>query len=182
MMTRPDNEKGYTLIELIIVIGLLAIAIGLSGFGLNVIYTNNVNTYATQLVSEIKLVQTKEMASKNNDYKIVMRYDTLEKQYISETWVRVGAAGTYQVLHSISLPSNMVIKKWDDDLSSITYLTYKEIKYFSPNSMTFIFEAMSGKLESSTNGAGKYQISSTTSTKIKIFTVTAQNGRVVEDD
>lgn len=70
-----NKEQGYTLLELIITIGLISIAIGLSSFGLNVIYTSNVGSYASQVTNDIKLVQTKEMASNGKDYRLILDHD-----------------------------------------------------------------------------------------------------------
>lgn len=167
------RQDGYTLIEMIIVMALLAIAIGLSGFGLNTIYTNNINTYSNQLVSEIKLVQTKEMASKDKDYKLTLTYDSSLEQYVGTTLVRLGSTGTYSTLKTIKFPKKVAIKKLDGG-------NYVDIQ--SLGTITFEFDGTSGQVKNIANGGGRYEISSTTSSRVIKFDVIQQNGRVVIDE
>ena len=167
------RQDGYTLLEMIIVMALLAIAIGLSGFGLNTLYTNNINTYSNQLISEIKLVQTKEMASKDKDYKLTLAYDSSLEQYIATTLVRLEASGTYSTLKTIKFPKKVTIKKLDG-------ANYVDIQ--SLGTITFEFDGTSGQVKSIANGDGRYEISSTTSSRVIKFDVILQNGRVVMNE
>ncbi|PKM57875.1 MAG: hypothetical protein CVU98_03885 [Firmicutes bacterium HGW-Firmicutes-3] len=169
------GQEGYTLIEMIIVMALLAIAIGLSGFGLNTLYTNNINTYSNQLISEIKLVQTKEMASKDKDYRLTLAYDSTIEQYIGTTLVRTGATGTYSTLKTIRFPKKVSIKKWDGT-------AYKDIQPPNHTLISFEFDSTSGQVKNTANGDGKYEISSTASSRVIEFEVIKQNGRVVMDE
>ena len=169
------GQEGYTLIEMIIVMALLAIAISLSGFGLNTLYTNNINTYSNQLISEIKLVQTKEMASKDKDYRLTLAYDSTLEQYIGTTLVRMGPTGTYSTLKTIKFPKKVAIKKWDGT-------NYVDILPPSHTLISFEFDTTSGQVKNTANGNGKYQISSTASSRVIEFEVIKQNGRVVMDD
>jgi len=167
------RQDGYTLLEMIIVMALLAIAIGLSGFGLNTLYTNNINTYSNQLISEIKLVQTKEMASKDKDFKLTLTYDSTLEQYIGTSLVRLESEGTYSTLKTIKFPKKVTIKKLDGG-------NYVDIQ--SLGTITFEFDGTSGQVKNIVNGDGRYEISSTTSSRIIKFDVIKQNGRVVMDE
>jgi len=163
------SQEGYTLIEMIIVMALLTIAISLSGFGLNTLYTNNINTYSNQLISEIKLVQTKEMASKDKDFWLNLTYDPTLEQYIGTT--KLESSGTVTTLKTIKFPKKVIIKKLDG-------VNYVDIQ--SLGTITFEFDATSGK--SMANGDGSYEISSTSSSRVIKFDVIKQNGRVVMND
>ncbi|MDF1617025.1 pilus assembly FimT family protein [Petrocella sp. FN5] len=174
-MNNIKRQDGYTLIEMIIVMALLAIAIGLSGFGLNTLYTNNINTYSNQLISEIKLVQTKEMASKDKDYRLTLTYDSTLEQYIGRTLVRVGTTGTYSTLKTIKLPKKVAIKKWDGT-------DYVDIQPPNYSLISFEFDSTSGQVKNTANGDGRYEISSTASSRVIEFEVIKQNGRVVMNE
>ncbi len=103
-----NKEQGYTLLELIITIGLISIAIGLSSFGLNVIYTSNVGSYASQVTNDIKLVQTKEMASNGKDYRLILDHDGSKYTVL----IQVSTDGSnWNMYKNYKLPKAMVIKK-----------------------------------------------------------------------
>lgn len=169
-MIKIYNQKGYTLLELIITIGLIAIAISVTGFGLNAIYTSNINSHASQLVNEIRLVQTKEMSSLNKDYKLILSKSG--SNYIARTTVTVGGVSTQVKL--IKLPNGFTLKK-------LIGSNYVEIGAISDvGEREFAFDAASGRLI--TDGDGKYQVTSTSSSKVIEFGVIKQNGRVYVDE
>lgn len=174
MLDFKDN-KGYSLIELIITIGLISIAIGLSSFGLSVIYNSNVNAIGSNIVNDIRLVQAKEMASNALDYRLVLGYDG--NQYTVDIHVKESALASWpatpNVYKSYEIPKAMTLKKDDGG----TYYEIDDVAHFDVDDLTFEFDVSSGKVLGG-NGAGRYELSSSSSDKIVEFVVVAQNGRV----
>jgi len=170
------GNKGFTLLEIIIVIGLIGIAIGGSGFGLSVIFNGNVNAGASELVNEIRMAQTKQMASATKTYDVVITHDG--DNYYVTTKMLVNATGIVTELKSIKMSNTMSIKKYNDstslyeELSSIT----DPVADTSLKVKTFRFSPSSGKILSSAHG--KYRVSSGISSVVIDFAVVQVNGRV----
>jgi len=161
-MRKLENNQGYTLLEMMIVIALLAIAISLSGFGLSTLYSTNIKGKTNELVNEIRLVQTKEMASKTKDYKATISF--VDGHYR----LRTSVDGT--VIKTIDLSSKFKIKKKNASNNFVDL----------PSTGTeIIFDASSGK---ATAGAGRYKITTSLGSDPIEFVIVAQNGRVYIDE
>lgn len=173
-----DNTSGYSLIELIVTIGLISVAIGFTTFGLSVIYNNNVNVYASRIVSDIKLVQTKEMASNDLDYRLMLGHDgnkytvEIEVKESSEIW---SAAST--TFKEYDLPRVMVLEKY----TGAAFVAIDDVIFDVEGDLTFEFDVSSGKILND-SGAGRYRLTSTSSDKVIEFVATEQNGRVYIDE
>lgn len=168
------RESGYTLIEMIITIGLISIAIGLSSFGLSVIYNSNVSAYASRIVSDIKLVQTKEMASNDLDYRMFLSHDGTH--YTVDVQVKQ-PAGVWTDFKNYELPRAMVLSKY----SLGSPVPIDDPVFDTDADLTFEFDVSSGKLLNG-SGFGRYQISASSSDRIIEFVVIEQNGRVYIDE
>lgn len=170
------SNKGFTLIEMIITIGIIAIAIGVSSLGLSTVYRSNVNAYTSRVINDIKLVQTKEMASNDKNYKLIFT-KTSDNYHVA---VLVGVAAVpINVLKGYDLPKNMVIKK----KIAGNFEDIGDNSFFSSNDLSFEFDASSGRMTEYgagpyVSGAGTYQISSSSSDQVKEFVVVKENGRV----
>lgn len=165
------DQQGYTLLEMIIVIGLIGVGLGLTSFGLNVIFNANVNSYSQQIATEIKNIQVKEMAAKNKDFSLEIRYVTDHYQlYIVSTDTSAGGSSTNKV---IAFPSSIIIEK---ETTPGVFLELKEAS-FDLDKRQFKFSDGTGKL--TTNGDGTYRVTAANSGLTKFIYVYKQNGRVV---
>lgn len=170
-MKKLKEEAGFTLLEMIIVIGLLGIAIGFTTFGLGIVYNTNVNAIGSELVSDIRLTMTKEMASKDKDFRLVL--SKVGENYYSTMSLSTDGS-TWSVIKTTKLSKGMVLKK--DDGSG----NFVEVSILPVNQRTFTFEANSGKVTS--QGAGRYELSSTTSTRVIEIVAVRESGRVYIDE
>lgn len=168
-MKRLIDNKGYTLLELIIVIGLIAIAASLSGFGLSSLYSSNVNAKLNEVVNEIRLAQSREMASKDKDYEVIISY--ADNHYSMTTYMQEGA-NPKVTLKTIELSKKLVLEKDNGAFQAVKDLSIEKRK--------FVFDASSGKLL--TEGSGRYRIGGISSGDNKEFVVIEQNGRVYVDE
>lgn len=165
-----NNQQGYTLLEMIIVIGLIGVGLGLTSFGLNVIFNANVNSYSQQIVSEIKNVQVKEMAAKSKDFSMEIRYVTDHYElYIIST----DTAAAVSTNKTIAFPTSIVIEK---ETAPGTFVELKD-PIFTPDKRSFAFSEGTGKLV--TNGEGTYRVTAVNSDLTRLIRVYKQNGRVV---
>lgn len=166
-----DKNGGYTLLEIIITMGIIAIAIGTASFGLSVIFGNNVNSHASELVNEIRTAQTRQMASSTKTYDVSITHDG--SNYVVKTYVTESAVKTE--VKSTKFSNKLSIWKYDGsnyiELSTISDPTdiLNQVK-------TFRFSGSSGKLISS--AYGDYLVKSDISDVEVNFFVVKENGRV----
>lgn len=182
------NENGYTLLEIIITMGILAIAIGTSSFGLRSIFNNNVNSYANQFANEIRLVASRELGSaegesNDRDYKLEVSFDSTGQRVIAVTYLKVGA-GAYDELTRINFPKSMTIAKDGVQIDASTNIVGHAL--YSDETRTFEFDASSGALivytPSGDSAEGRYTIRSANSSITRDVVVIQANGRVYVDD
>lgn len=170
-MEQIRNEDGYSLLEMIITIAIIAVAISMTSFGLGTIYSSNVKNYSSQVVSEIKSVQIKRLAAKDNDFRLEIEKPSFN--YIVETIMIADIDGDMVdeevVINTIEIPSNMSIKK---EIGGI----FEEIDTIAATEVQFTFDPSSGAETS--GGAGVYQMSLSDGSNMIEFEVIAQNGRV----
>ena len=171
-MKRLKEEAGFTLLEMIIVIGLLGVAIGFTTFGLSTVYNTNVNAMGNELVSDIRLTMTKEMAAKDKDYRLI--FSKAGDNYYATISLSSDAGLTWSAIKTVKLSNGMILKK-DNGSGS-----FVEVSAFSEDERTFKFEANSGKVIS--QGWGRYELSSTSSTRVMEIVVVRESGRVYIDE
>jgi len=167
------SESGYSLLEMIITIALIAIAISTTTFGLSVIFSNNVNSYANEMANQFRLVQTREMAKSKNDYLITIKYDSGDSRYEIITSASFDG-GPWKDIHTIKLPKVYTIKKDGSVLgtSDTQYLI------FNPSSGAIEVAAPPIVPAGAVNAAGTYTLSSTSSDLTRDIVVLRINGRV----
>ena len=152
--------------------GLIAIALGSATFGLSVIYRSNVNSHASELVNEIRIAQTKQMASASKTFDVTISYDG--SNYYAKTYLIEGGSSREIKSHKFSNK----ISIWKDtgtgyvELSTIT----DPIADVGEMVKTFRFSTSTGKVVS--KAYGDYLIKSSISDReVEIFVV-KENGRV----
>ena len=171
-MRRFKEEAGFTLLEMIIVIGLLGVAIGFTTFGLSTVYNTNVNAMGNALVSDIRLTMTKEMAAKDKDYSLELSKSG--NNYYATMYLSEDAWASRVAIKTVKLSNGMILKK-DNGSGS-----FVEVATLPVEHRTFTFEANSGKVTS--QGSGRYELSSTSSTRVIEIVVVRESGRVYIDE
>ncbi len=167
-MRLMKNESGYTLLEMIITIGLIGIAIGMSGFGLRTVFNSNLDSVANEFANEVRLTYSRELAASNNDYSMILSYDSSNGYYKANLYVERNG-GSRELLKTIKFSKAISIMKDGADVSGL-----------AESERSFEFDQSSGKLLS--NGEGTYTFTSSTSTMIRDVIVVKDNGRVYVDE
>lgn len=168
---RYNDDSGFTILEMIVVIALIGIVLGLTGFGLSSIYNSSVTSNVNTLMNEIRLLSSREQASSKNDYELILSYDTAEKAYIARTYIEMDGAPR-EITKTMTFPKSIIIEK---DGLALSDATFNDV-----NTRSFRFSPSSGGLL--TEGAGVYTIKSTASSITKDMVVVAFNGRVYLDE
>ena len=175
------DEDGYSLLEMIITIGLIAIAIGMSTFGLNSVFNSNVNSYANTLANEIRLTSSRELAASNKDYSLVLNYQTADDRYVATVYVTPDDTGVRQEIKQIKFSQGIIIEKDGLNLKDGIDLPITDASSLSnETTRSFVFDASSGALV--TDGDGTYTMYSKTSTITRDIVVIKMNGRVYVDE
>jgi prepilin-type N-terminal cleavage/methylation domain-containing protein len=166
-----DNNEGFTLIEVLIVIIIIGIAISMSSLGYRVIFDARVDAYAEQFQSDLRGMRNDSLNSLDKDYKLVWAADGLS--YV------IKKKSDNTVVKTEELPGDLVIKIKTDSMSD--YKTLSDYYASLDESYrTIAFDKSDGSLTS--NGAGAYMFSAIDSDDIVIVTVYEVTGRVFSDD
>lgn len=171
------DESGYSLLEMIITIGLIAIALGTTSFGLSTIFNSNVNSYVNEVANEVRLARAREMAASDNDYQVVFEYDPVDERYKVISKVSIDGAN-YVTIKTIKLPKSITLSK---EVLGI-FVSLDDASLNDETLRLFQFDASSGKLLGSVSGEGTYRISASNSSITKDFVVIKANGRVYIDE
>lgn len=170
-MKRFKEERGYSLLEVIITIGLISIAIGTSTFGLRTVFNNNVMSVANEFASEVRQVAIKEMASDRHNYSGIIEYDASSEKYSLVLYIERWNGGGYDaraVYKTVKFSGSVVFTK--DGTA---------VKDLVEDDRSFTFNAATGEVTS--GGAGNYVITSPSSSLAKKVQVIQANGRVYVD-
>lgn len=169
------DEGGYSLLEMILTIGLIAIAIGTSTFGLNTVFNSNVNSKANTIVNEIRLTSSRQLGANERVYETIVSYDVSDNRVLFTTYVTDTsiASPTPQNIKTIRLSRGMNLVK---DVSG----TPTAIESLTLDERTFTFDSSSGALTS--GGGGVYTLTSDNSSISRDIVVLTQSGRVYVDE
>lgn len=153
-----DNNRGYTLVEIIVVLAIIGIALSIAQLSLSNIFNNKLNGYTKEFASLIREVRVNQMSYKS-DYKIKIEISN-NQYYIKELKGDQEVDGK-----TIKLPSGYELK-YEDTTGSISPVG---------DGMEISFSSGSGSV---TNGAGIYYITSTNSKKEGKIKLSSITGRV----
>lgn len=170
------RNDGYTLLEVIITIGLIGIAISASTFGLRTIYNSNINARASEVVNTLRLARTKQMASSATPtvYRdVIIEHDGSQYSVVT----KLIDSGGNTTVSTLELPKSIHMQKYNTATA-----TYEELSSIAQpvairdRVKTFRFDPSSGKIVTSAHG--KYRLNATNSDLEVVFVVVALNGRV----
>lgn len=70
-----SNQKGFTLVEVLITIAIIAISIGLSTFGLQIVYDSRTEGAAKNFESDLKTIRLNSITYTDRKYYLQWKYD-----------------------------------------------------------------------------------------------------------
>jgi len=197
LLKKLHNEEGFTIIELIITISIVAIAAGLSGFGLNGLYGAQVDSMTYDISAELRNARYRSVSEFDTAYQVVLTYDDTDNKYgyslqkfkagdIAPTEVsKQSYKQTLRIMRE-DLLGNWVELKED----SIKIQDNPERGCFTFNTTTggiseYVLASTSTKVESlnlNSGGLGKFKIVNTRNNEEFRFDVVGLTGRVVVYD
>ncbi|MDF2819637.1 MAG: hypothetical protein K0R15_78 [Clostridiales bacterium] len=165
------KNKGMTLIEVILVVGIIAVALGLGGLSLSPLWNTNIDAYAADIGSLITEARFKHMAYADTYY-VEIKYDSasgdysvdMHKEYIKE------AVTVNEVIKSIKVSKGCMLKFKEYSKTEI-----QEIKDLPDDKLIITFKG-SGAIYQ--NG-GIIYVSKNSDTKIKQVEINVLTGKVV---
>lgn len=169
-----NNDKGFTLLEMIIVIFLIALSLSMVTISWRLIFTNNVKSYAEQFNSDLRRMKNDTMTSQGDEYFLLWKYDSTDDLYYYEIY-REDAPSV--LIKSVKLSSSIDVQL---DKSG----TYQNLETYSADDLRIEFDPASGKLVnvSDTNGGGVYLFTTDASDTQATVSVIEETGRVFYDD
>ncbi len=193
-----NNESGFTLMELIITIAIVAIAAGISGFGLNAVFNANLKNITYEFASDYRQTRYKTVSEFDTYYQMVMTYDTDKKRYgykIQKYFEDPDNLGTWILIdvEQKSFRSSLVIQReyTDDNWMDLSDPSIDLAN--NPQRGTFVFEVSTGGIAERTlstgveleslilNGGslGKFRFVNTRNNEIYQIDVIGETGRLV---
>lgn len=174
------NDKGFSLLELIIVIGVIGLAIGMTTFGFNLIFSSNTKSYAKQFESDLRGMRNDTMYAIDKTYYMLWKYDDGSYMYT--------IYDSSDLLHPFEIKTvdlHADIKVSVDIGDGNGFLDLDSTYGSNPNNLKIQFEKSSGKITniiSNNNGEVKYKFTSTTTSDEMIVHVIVELGRVYSDE
>jgi prepilin-type N-terminal cleavage/methylation domain-containing protein len=194
------NEKGFTLIEIIVVITLIALVAGLSGFGVNILFQANVASMGNEIYHDLRDIRFRATSEFDTEYQLIFTYDTATERYGYKVQKRFTdySGGTALVkdtiVKEVSYGPTLSIEQYSHD--SLSWVSLKDPSLdigTHPENVTFKFLQTTGGIDSqsisstTTNGlasnstktVGIYRVVSLRTNDIVELTIVGKTGRVV---
>lgn len=162
------NNKGFTLLEMLLVILIIGILSGLATYSVNVVFNGNTKSYASQFASAVKDIKVKTLSSASGVTKwcIKLGYDTAEERYFWCTAIK-GSDGSIETKEMVYLKKDVAVHSQGNDLKK------------ADSDIVVSFSNGVGEIAS---GAGTYQfINQITNKQINVNLVQATGGIFIED-
>lgn len=174
MINKNTSNTGYTLIEIIIVIALIALTMSMITITWRFIFTNNVESFAEQYNSDLRRMKNDTMSSQGDVYYLQWKYNSTEDFY-------------YYEIYKLDTPS-VLIKTVEINSSINVELdktgSFLKLETYASDEIRIEFDASTGKLKNvlDMNGGGEYRFISDATDKTAIVSVIEETGRVFLDE
>lgn len=161
-----QNEEGFTLMELMIVVVIISVAIGMTSYGINIVFNSRVDSFASQYQSDLRLMRDMTISDLHT-YRFVWSF--ADNHY------------TYEII-DISETPNRIIKEVNlsEDIVVNVFLATDPINLVDADGVTIQFDAASGEVidVAGANGAGNYILEHTVNGEQFTVEVVRLTGRI----
>ncbi|PKM96169.1 MAG: hypothetical protein CVU84_00170 [Firmicutes bacterium HGW-Firmicutes-1] len=168
-MERMENEKGFTLVEIMIVIVIISIGIGMASYGINIVFGSRMDSYSSQFKSDLRYIRDQNMSIKDGNYRIDINFTSNE--ITSYRTYHIAADSTIVQWNTIQLNNKITMSVVLEDGTTPP----------SDGTITIRFDSSSGEVSTGLNGyngAGTYTFTSTATGETESVTLTRLTGRI----
>lgn len=159
-----QNEKGFTIMELMIVVAIISVAVGMTSYGINIIFSSRVDSFASQYQSDLRFLRDKTI-SDIHTYELV--------------WDFTGNHYTYEIIDTTDsdTANHFTIKtiQLTNDISVNVFLASDSLNLVDVDGVTIRFDAATGEAVS---GAGRYILENTVNGEHITVEIVQHTGRI----
>ena len=154
---RNNKNSGFSLVELIIVIAIMAIVVTVAGLSVGTLTGRRVRKCADEIVSTIERARVQTLGKEQNNVECVISYDSTDKEYHAMVYQVINGTPTEVSDRVVGRDPIQVQVYFDDDDTHAYPLT--ELKGTLPyasstQGLHLVFNRASGAFEAGTCEAG----------------------------
>lgn len=153
---RNNKNSGFSLVELIIVIAIMAIVVTVAGLSVGTLAGRRVRKCADEIVSTIERARVLTLGKEQNNVECVISYDSTDKEYHAMVYQVINGTPTEVSDRVVGRDSIQVQVYFDDDTHAYSLTELKGALPYasSTQGLHLVFNRASGAFEAGTCEAG----------------------------
>lgn len=168
------DERGYSLIEVIIVIVIIGIGVSMISYGFSLINRSNLKKYVNEYHSDVRYAKNQSMTFENTTFYIQWDYDSVNDEYYYELYKSEPTVTPDTLVKRVDIHSTVDVNL-DNESGGM-----QPLETYTSDQVKLTYEAGSGDLVNG-DGFGKYEFYKSDDTK-KIVEIIESTGRVFIDE
>lgn len=153
---RNNKNSGFSLVELIIVIAIMAIVVTVAGLSVGTLAGRRVRKCADEIVSTIERARVLTLGKEQNNVECVISYDSTDKEYHAMVYQVINGTPTEVSDRVVGRDPIQVQVYFDDDTHAYSLTELKGALPYasSTQGLHLVFNRASGAFEAGTCEAG----------------------------
>lgn len=153
---RNNKNSGFSLVELIIVIAIMAIVVTVAGLSVGTLTGRRVRKCADEIVSTIERARVLTLGKEQNNVECVISYDSTDKEYHAMVYQVINGTPTEVSDRVVGRDPIQVQVYFDDDTHAYSLTGLKGALPYasSTQGLHLVFNRASGAFEAGTCEAG----------------------------